>query len=614
MTACTRNAHLRLRLAPRWSAWLLVVGVGGACDDAPPPTAREAPDAVLFGDSPASVLARGGGTSVDLFGHGLTPAGIVHLVDDPVSSSFVSPNHVRVHLTAEDIASARHATFIMRFGEGVLANPTNRVAFAILNPRPVVEAVVPESVPFERASEVRVTGSDFAPGARVRLGDRDFSADWVNAQTLTVDVPAGELGAGRTHAVRVENLGPGGGTSFDNVRIAVQRRPRVLALSPSTVPIGSPDVSVTVHGTGFTSESTVLVGGLPRTTTVLDDERLTFEAQTSELVAEGAIRFVVSNGAEREPSLPGWLVVASGAYAVTDAIVQEVSNHEVVYDPVRDRVYANRQGSGEILAFDAVTGAEVGSVTVPAETQPMAITDDATYLYAGYRSASGIVRIDLETFTVDMEIPITGITQPGAPYTVMRPHDIVTVPGQPRQLVVAVHNTCCSPRSRGLVVFTDSVRTEPGWGAAHLTAMSPDVLYAISGGSYATFRIVDGTLVPDRAGGAGFRGSIATATAGYLVSEYVDLVDPIAFDTPRSAPLNGPVVVAPDPATGRILYKAIDGFALYALHHLTLEELGSVPITPLLWGHRSMVRVGTDGVAIGGGDYVGIIRSTLIGN
>jgi len=74
-------------------------------------------------------------------------------------------------------------------------------------------------------------------------------------------------------------------------------RPIVSSVSPATVYVGGPAFTLQVEGSGFTSASTVLIGGSPRSTTYFSATLLTAQALASDIAAAGGVNVQVTTPA-----------------------------------------------------------------------------------------------------------------------------------------------------------------------------------------------------------------------------------------------------------------------------------------------------------------------------
>jgi hypothetical protein len=78
----------------------------------------------------------------------------------------------------------------------------------------------------------------------------------------------------------------------------------VTSLSPASVAPGSPALTLTVNGSGFGADSTVLWNGVIRTTTFVSTRLLTAVIAAADLATTGTAQVSVSNGGTVSPSVP----------------------------------------------------------------------------------------------------------------------------------------------------------------------------------------------------------------------------------------------------------------------------------------------------------------------
>jgi hypothetical protein len=85
------------------------------------------------------------------------------------------------------------------------------------------------------------------------------------------------------------------------------------SLSPNDAAPGSPALTVTVTGSGFASDATVLWNGLARPTSFISATQLTVAISATDLATSGTAQVTVSSGGTVSPALP--FLISSGASA-----------------------------------------------------------------------------------------------------------------------------------------------------------------------------------------------------------------------------------------------------------------------------------------------------------
>jgi hypothetical protein len=135
-------------------------------------------------------------------------------------------------------------------------------------------------------------------------------------------------------------------------------RPHISSLSQTSAPEGSPDLTLTIHGSNFTGQATVLVNGLePLTTTLVNPNELQAIIQAALLAEEGHFRVSVLDG-ENGSSNAMRFTVTDSAPVVTasvdqGAIFQQVTVSGLVSDQaVESHIVRIDWGDGTVDTID----------------------------------------------------------------------------------------------------------------------------------------------------------------------------------------------------------------------------------------------------------------------
>ena len=94
----------------------------------------------------------------------------------------------------------------------------------------------------------------------------------------------------------------------------------------------------------------------------------------------------------------------------------------------------------------------IDSVNVGSDPGKLALADDGSYLYVALDGASKVIRINLATFAVDLEIPIAPVKARAA-----FAGDIAVMPGQPTTIAVARRFQGLSPPGAGVAIYDGAV-------------------------------------------------------------------------------------------------------------------------------------------------------------
>ncbi|MBI2219310.1 MAG: hypothetical protein HYU51_18685 [Candidatus Rokubacteria bacterium] len=224
--------------------------------------------------APGTVVAGSPGATLTVTGSGFVATSTVAWNGAPRSTTFVSPAELRATITAADIASAGIAAVAVVTpapGGGTSAAR----ALTIESPVPELTSLSPSSAmagggPFT----VTVSGTGFAPSSVVQWNGSSRSTTFVSPTQLLAAVLAADIASAGTATVTVFTPAPGGGTSAGGPFPVNNPFPTLTSLSPTSVTAGSPDITLTVNGTGFVSSSVVRWNGIAQATTFVSPTQL----------------------------------------------------------------------------------------------------------------------------------------------------------------------------------------------------------------------------------------------------------------------------------------------------------------------------------------------------
>jgi len=150
----------------------------------------------------------------------------------------------------------------------------------------------------------------------------------------------------------------------------------VQKLSPTTVVVGSDDLTVTVYGTGFVEGSTVLWNGSPRTTTFLSGTRISAQILATDINKVGTGEVTVSNPQTLGGGISNILTLTIEPHALTlyfPRLVSTLGDSEPGTSEVTGIALANISGRIAVLELTALdkTGAKI---TGPDIANPATLT------------------------------------------------------------------------------------------------------------------------------------------------------------------------------------------------------------------------------------------------
>lgn len=307
-----------------------------------------------------------------------------------------------------------------------------------------------------------------------------------------------------------------------------------------------------------------------------------------------------------------FLVLLPCAAAAQSARTVALAANDLVYDPLRQVVYASVPSSAgalgnTITVVQPSTGALGPSVFVGSEPGRLALSDDGQFLYVALGGAPAIRRVDLQTFTATQQISLGSDPFFGPYYA----EDIEVAPGQPLVIAASLKRAAVSPRHGGVALFSNGVQL-PAKTADHTGANV--IEYSASAGRLYGYNN-ETTEFGFRRMDAGPNGvSVVDVSPGLVGSFNADIV----FDSGRIFSTTG-AVIDPEartvvgsftgvaqagfpahvrPAVDRNLVYFLSGAVLRAYDATTFVPAGSSYTVPGALGNpRTLIRVGVSELA-----------------
>ncbi|MCU0226828.1 MAG: IPT/TIG domain-containing protein [Bryobacterales bacterium] len=174
---------------------------------------------------------------------------------------------------------------------------SNGLQFTITAAPPTLISLNPPSaVVGNSATPLTVTGTNFVDGAVVLFGSTQLTVTFFSATELQTTIPVGELTTARTVTVTVRN--PDTQTSGPQDFVVGNPLPVLISVAPNTAVAGSPDTPITLTGTGFNANSTVLANNAPVTITGTPTATtITATIPAAQLMTPGTLSIIVRNPA-----------------------------------------------------------------------------------------------------------------------------------------------------------------------------------------------------------------------------------------------------------------------------------------------------------------------------
>jgi hypothetical protein len=170
--------------------------------------------------------------------------------------------------------------------------------FQIFNPVPTITSLSPSGATVGGAAfTLTVNGTNFISGAVVDFNGNNRTTTFVSSTQITAAILASDLTAPGTAFVNVTNPAPTTGASASVNFVINNPGPTATSLSPTSTTAGGPQFTLTVNGTNFVNNSSVLFNGSPQTTNFVNGTQLTATIPSSAILTAGTVNVAVSNPA-----------------------------------------------------------------------------------------------------------------------------------------------------------------------------------------------------------------------------------------------------------------------------------------------------------------------------
>jgi len=581
----------------------VVLGVGYLA----PTVTSLAPTNMLVGAAPPEIVVTGTG-----FHENST----IQFNGNVIEPTFVSATELRATPPSFMLGTATVLTLRVRQPSGVT---TAGSPFEVRNRVPVITSVTPDSVLRGGLStHVRVRGHDFVSGSTLLVDGAARTTTFVDSTTLQMTLSTNEIATVGTRVLRASNPTPGGGPSGPiDFRIVVPP-PMITTLTPASVAVGAAAQTLTVSGTDFPSDAVISINGVDRATTVVSGTSATVQMTAPDFSSASAIAVRVRAPSRNTVSIASTLTVLPAAPSLGTPVVVNLVNNHIIADPTRPVLYATIPGSAaayanRLLKLDAVTGAVIDSLVVGSEPARMAIAANGEFLYVGLNGSNAVARIRLSSFQkeIDLLLPAGGLSS-------TRAEDLEVLPGSSTRLAVSLRNIGFSPRHEGVVLFSGDTRlptkTQGHTGSNRLAVgNTSEHLFGFNNETteFGMRRIAvsaDGLSEVFTVGTSGNFNSDIEHSGTRIWSTQGTVYDDATFSPVGTLPSAGPL--RPDVPLGRV--HVLVGGEIRTYQYQTFTLIGTAMIADAA-GLNTVIRVGTDGLALGGGSRIIIVRGSLVG-
>jgi hypothetical protein len=579
---------------------------------APLPVVVGTPLPSLTAVAPAAGIV-GGPTVVSIItGSGFIPDTQVAWDGQLIGRTYLSPTEIRITLMGGLLTPGVHRITTINPAPG--GGTSNAVEFFVSNPVPRIDALGPDTALIGSAFTLTVTGSRFVSNSVVRWNGSDRPTTFINNSKVTAEISADDVSTSTVATISVSNPAPGGGVSAGLPLTVRAATPSITSVSPATITAGSGEATLTVTGTNLAVGSVALWNSQPRPTSFVSSTVLKFTLSASDLITPSTgMVSVLSSGSGAASNAIAVTIVAPGLTAsVVASVVLE--NNDVVGDPLRSVVYASIPATSSIhpnsiVRLDPTTGSITGAVVVGAQPRQIALSDDARYLYVIVGNSGSVARVDLASFTKDLEFVV------GAGLLAAK---LVVLAESPRSVVVVRATTCCSSDG-GAAVYDDGVPRPKVAGGVRIIVRGPTPgrLYGYNnwstGHEFSSVVVTPEGLVVETAKEGlvtGFHQFDFAYDGGFVFTSSRAVIAVPAMLRIGTIPGGDEAPVRPDASKGRVHF--FFGPNLSTFHYTSFASIGTFS-SAAIDGHTRFDRWGSDGIVVGGGQSIVFVRGSLIG-
>lgn len=251
--------------------------------------------------SPTSIAAGQPTFTLTVTGYNFTPASTIEWNATALTAIFVNTNTVTVQVSAALIQNPGTVTItvITPAPGGGTTLPLTFTINPVLSPTPQITGTSPESaIAGSGDFTLSISGKNFVTLSVVNIGNIALQTTYISPTFLEVTVPAESVNHAGSLNIAVINPAspsPGGGSSNIYAFQVDNPVPGISSISPTSIAAGGTSSSVTVTGTGFVSNSVILINGAAHATIPGTAVSVSVLLNGADLAAGGVDRIQVMN-------------------------------------------------------------------------------------------------------------------------------------------------------------------------------------------------------------------------------------------------------------------------------------------------------------------------------
>lgn len=239
--------------------------------------------------------------------------------------------------------------------------------------------------------------------------------------------------------------------------------PTLASVTPISVAMGSADTQVTLTGRDFTQASQVTWNNQNLSIDSISDTQMVVTIPAAALSQPVASILTVSNGPGTGSSNAIGFTVVPNLGANAQMQVLDVSGSDLAWDAARNLLYVSVPAGdpvapNTIAVIDPVAAAIQQMIPVADQPSTIALSDDGSYLYAGFSGQAIVQQYSLPSFSLNLTIPMgAGVTGTvGTQGSCAFPVAIKVAPGSPQTIAVSEGMANSEPNSCLLAIYDNA--------------------------------------------------------------------------------------------------------------------------------------------------------------
>ncbi|MEW6127083.1 MAG: lamin tail domain-containing protein [Acidobacteriota bacterium] len=241
--------------------------------------------------SPASHAQSDAPFDIDLIGEHFQAGAVVRIDATPVATSFIDNTKLIATVPASVASTGGNHRVEVVNTDG---NHSNALNLEIILPAPVLYSLAPRIIEIGAGQfTLFLQGLNFANTTVVLVDNVVVTTAFSNKRELRATIPAALTNALGERHVKVRN--PDGKLSNELIFEITAKRPRITAINPQQVLVGSPAFTLEVTGANFNNQATISFNQTPLETKFISSTVLLAEVKAEFLTSAGLKPVAVTN-------------------------------------------------------------------------------------------------------------------------------------------------------------------------------------------------------------------------------------------------------------------------------------------------------------------------------